>query len=290
MSLIKPNKAIAPDEAEPMIWDKLGSPKLDGIRSLLQSNDAYTKSMKFIPNLELREMASQVSNLDGEFIYGQPNAPDVYNKTYSAVMTIKGTAENVTFYAFDYLDLALPFEQRYERLLGSSLPGWVKVVPQVPIKSREDYDALVTRHLEEGYEGTMLRNRLALYKQGRSTAKSQDLLKIKPFLDSEAIVLEVFEAQTNNNEAFTNEAGYTARSTHQENLEGKGMAGGFVVQQGAKVFRISAGSLTHEERIEVWLNRHKYVGRLCVFRHMPYGEKDVPRHGRFKGWRSPLDM
>ncbi len=286
---IKPNKAIAPDES-PIVFSKYASPKLDGIRGLLQEDTVLTKSMKELPNKVVREMFSSVQGLDGEFIWGAPNAPDVCNRTFSAVMTIKGTADNLMYYAFDTLDLALTFEQRYDKLLSMPLPGFIKVVPQTLLNNQAELDEMYEKVLADGYEGLMLRKGSALYKQGRATARSQEFVKIKPFLDSEAIVVEVFEAMENQNEAFINEAGHTDRSSHRENLVGKGMAGGFVVRMGDKVFSISAGSLTHAERIEVWLNRDKYVGRLLTFRHLPIGEKDVPRHGRFKSWRSPLDM
>lgn len=291
MTPIKPNKAIAPDfDKYPLVFDKWGSPKLDGIRGLSQLDTCYTKSLHLVPNLAVVAMMREAQGLDGEFIWGSPTAPDVCAKTMSAVMTIKGSTDNLMFYAFDILDLSLTFEQRYDKLLGKALPGFVKVLPQTPIRCQADLDRLHAKNLEDGYEGSMLRNGAALYKQGRSTAKSQDLLKIKPYMDSEAIVLQVYEAMTNNNEEFIAPDGRTARSSHAENLEGKGMAGGFTVQMGDKIFNVAAGSLTHAERIEVWLNSENYIGRLLTFRHMPYGEKDVPRHTRFKCWRDPRDM
>jgi DNA ligase-1 len=170
-----------------------------------------------------------------------------------------------------------------------ALPEIVKVLPQTELHGQDDLDDFYARQLDLGYEGAILRNSSALYKEGRATAKSQDMLKFKPFLDSDAIVLDVYEAMTNNNPTFTNELGRTDRSTHAENLEGNGMAGGFTVRMGTKVFNIAAGKLNHDQRREVLQNKDKYIGQLATFRHLPIGEKDVPRHGRFMRWRSKLD-
>jgi DNA ligase-1 len=237
----------------------------------------------------LREYLAIVQGLDGEFICGEPTAPDCYHKTYSAVMTEDREIDDIMFYAFDLLIPEVPYSTRYDRLMSMNLPTIVKVLHQDTLISQEDLDTFYLRQLDLGYEGAILRNSYAMYKEGRATAKSQDMLKFKPFLDSDAIVVDVYEAMTNNNEAFTNELGRTTRSTHAENLEGNGMAGGFTVRMGTKVFNIAAGKLNHGQRREVLANKEKYIGQLATFRHLPIGEKDVPRHGRFIRWRSKID-
>jgi ATP-dependent DNA ligase len=136
----------------------------------------------------------------------------------------------------------------------------------------------------------MLRNPNATYKYGRSTPKSQDLVKLKPFQDSEAIVLGVYEAMFNGNEAVTNALGHTERSTHKENLSGKGMLGGFHVRDlhtGVE-FDCAPGKSSHAERTEWW--NSKPVGKILKYRFLPVGIKDKPRHCRFIGWRDMRDM
>ena len=286
---MKPNLASEPDAKYPLTFPKFASSKLDGIRGLTQYNNCLTRSLKPVPNQRLRELMAATQGLDGEFICGEPTAPDCYHKTYSAVMTEDRHIDDITFYTFDVLDKTLPYAERHKKLLGLSLPNHIQVLPQTLLQSQEELTEFYTRQLELGYEGAILRNATALLKEGRATSRSQDMLKFKPFLDSDAIVVDVYEANKNNNEAFVNELGGTARSSHAANLEGKGMTGGFTVQMGTKVFNIAAGKLNHEQRTEVWLNRDKYIGKLLTFRHLPIGEKDVPRHGRFIKWRSQLD-
>lgn len=284
---MKPNLASPPDPKYPLTFAKYGSSKLDGIRGLTQYNTATSRTLKPIPNVKLREWMASFQGVDGELIYGSPTAPDVYHKTYSAVMTENGTLEGITYYVFDTLDKTKPYAERYADLLGMALPEGFKVLPQVILHSPEDLDTFYTRQLELGYEGAILRNGSAYYKEGRATAKSQDMLKFKPFLDSDGIVVDIYEAKTNNNEEFVNELGHTARSSHAENLVGNGMAGGMTIQMGKKIFNISCGVMTHQERIELLANTEFHLGRMATFRHLPIGEKDVPRHGRFMRWKDP---
>lgn len=289
---MKPNLAEVPDPKYPMTWPKWASAKLDGIRALAQYGSLVSRSLKPIPNTAVREAFSAIQGLDGELIYGEPTAPDVYHATYSAVMSEDKTAEGVTYYVFDLLDKTKPYSERLDILRGmsSQFPDNIKLLEQFVISSPDELEAYYGANLEAGYEGAILRNPQAMYKEGRSSAKSQDMLKMKPFRDSTATVVGVYEAMTNNNEAFTNELGRTARSTHAANLTGKGIAGGFTVTMGEKIFNIAAGKFDHKQRKEIWENRLKYIGELIDFRHLPIGEKDVPRHGRALRFRNQIDV
>lgn len=278
----------------PVTFDKLGSTKLDGIRLATWRGQPLTRSLKLIPNKHVQYLMRLVPYKDGELIVGPPNAADVYRKTFSGVMSIEGTPD-FTYYIFDDLtDFSLTFEQRLNKLadIESKLPSWCKVLPQNRIKDQTDLDSMYAGCLELGYEGVMLRNPDSMYKFGRCTVNSQDSLKVKPFQDAEAEILAVYEAEENLNEAFTNELGYTDRSTHAENKAGKGMAGGFIVRDlvtGVQ-FRCAPGSLSHYQREVVWKYQHMMPGKILTYRFMPLGVKDKPRHPRFLKWRSPLDM
>jgi DNA ligase-1 len=154
-----------------------------------------------------------------------------------------------------------------------------------------ELDAMYGSALEDGFEGLIARNLGGLYKFGRSTAASQDALKLKPFADSDAVVLSVFEAMANQNEAFTDELGRTKRSTHAAGLVGKGTLGGFICRDVASgvEFSCAPGLLSHAEREALWAIGG-CVGRILKYRHLPVGVKDLPRHPRFIGWRSSIEM
>lgn len=277
----------------PLTFDKFFSHKLDGIRAVTKFGSALTRSLKKIPNVHWEEQLAKVQDLDGELIMGYPTDEDVYRKTNSAVMSHDGEPE-LTYYVFDDLSrMDLPFEDRLDILMNrKDLPEFVIRLPQMTCSGQEELDALYQDALLEGFEGLMGRNKKSLYKSGRCTAKSQDSLKFKPFRDDEAVIVSVYEAMENQNEAFTDELGRTARSSHQANLVGKGMLGGFVcrdMKTGVE-FSVAPGKLKHTERLTLWAVKGTLPGRILTYRHLTVGVKDKPRHGRFMRFRDPLDM
>lgn len=288
---MKPNLAETPD-GSPLTWPKYASPKLDGIRAIVKDGRLLSRSLKLIPNEAIRDLLAKTTALDGELICGSPTAPDVYNKTYRKVMTINGDTEGVVFYVFDLQNLSLPYASRLSDLVRateSSISN-VKVLPQTLLHSQEELEAYYQQVLEMGYEGAILRNPNAMYKLGRSTAVSQDMLKMKPLEDSEATVIECYEAMENQNKVFTNELGRSDRSTDAAGLVPKNMVGGFVARVltgkfAGKVTNIAPGKLVHKERSEIWANKGSYEGKVLTFRHMPHGAMDAPRHARFYRWK-----
>lgn len=277
-----------------MTFSKLASIKLDGIRAVTKFQSVLSRSLKPIPNKHIQEMLAPYQDLDGELIVGPANAEDVYRVTSSAVRSEEGKPEFV-FYVFDDISaesLKKPFEQRLATLQARSLPDFIKVLPQQSVGNTEELAAFYEEVLHDGYEGLIVRNPASLYKMGRCTLASQDSLKMKPFADSEFVVLSVYEAMHNTNEAFIDELGRTARSSHQENLTGNGMVGGFEardVKTGVE-FRVAAGTLNHEARRQVWERRDQLTSRIGKYRHMTVGVKDKPRFPRFIGWRDAFDM
>lgn len=288
----KPNLATEPDAKYPLFWNKLASPKLDGIRCVIDDEGkAYSRSLKPIPNKHIQRVLRAYRNLDGELIVGSPTHENCYWTTNSAVMTHDGEPE-FQFYVFDRpLSSSQSFAVRQESIWSEEREDEViRLLPHVLLKSGDECAQYYENLLADGYEGAILRNPNALYKHGRSTAKSQDMLKLKPFKDDEAIVTGVYEAMFNGNEAFTNELGRTARSTAMAGLEGKGMIGGFFARDlvSGVEFDCSAGKSTHDQRRDWWVNQP--IGRILKYRHMPIGVKDKPRSPRFIGWRSVEDM
>ena len=278
----------------PVTVPKLASVKLDGIRCGVLDKDPLMKSLKRVPNHHIFEVMRKESlqGLDGELLVGPANDSQVYNKTWSGVSAHKGSPD-FQFYVFDdFTDPRLPLDDRLHRLNSRKLPSFVTVVEQWLVGSQVEVDTEYDTALLAGFEGLMLRNRTATYKYGRSTLKSQDMLKMKPHLDGEAVVESLIQAMENTNEKFIDTDGYYARSTHQAGMVPKAMIGGFNVRDvvtGLR-FAIGAGKLNHDQRREIWANPAIALGRIAKYTHMGVGAKDVPRHGRWIAWRMPEDM
>lgn len=159
---------------------------------------------------------------------------------------------------------------------------------ETPEDAREHYEMAV----ELGFEGTVGRKLDGVHKFGRSTKKSQEIVRFKPEGDSEIIVTGFECMYRNNNEAKINELGYTERSSHQENkvpLDAVGAILGVDINTGEEV-KIGAGTLTWEEREAIWKDQESYIGRLSKFAFMDTGKKDKYRHPRHKEWRNLTDV
>jgi DNA ligase-1 len=291
---MKHNKGETYEPGMALSWPKYASVKLDGIRASGQQDTLITNSGKEIPNKELiAKFAPLVQGLDGELIYGEANHALVYNRTNSAVMTKnKPSADGVVFYVFDTLDTTSTFESRLEQQKLLAQHPSIVVLTQHLIHSLPELDSFYENCLDEGFEGVILRNPKALYKQGRSTLLSQDLLKLKPFKDSEAVVLEVQQAMTNLNPSKEDAHGYTVRSSHQANKVPLDMAGGFLAQDvhSGVVFTCSAGRSSHLERAKWWRYKDSLVGKVLRYRFLDVGTLVRPRLNGFTGWRDPCDF
>lgn len=272
-------------------WPKYASPKLDGIRGSTQDGAVLSNSLKHIPNVHIQNAYAPYQGLDGEFLTGDPTDALACNTTFSVVMSQDKPITDTKFYVFDQINLQDPFWLRLQNYRGVQLPeSLFVVIPQIEVHNMEQAMECYRRFIAMGYEGMMLRAADSIYKAGRSTAKSEELLKFKEQDDAEFTVEGFYEAMHNMNEAYTNELGRTARSSHQENKVGKGMIGGFLTSYNGQPMRVSAGKLTHKERQHIWENQAEYMGRLGVYTYMVHGQVDLPRQGRFKTWRSPDDL
>lgn len=286
---------------EPLSFPKKGAVKLDGIRALGIDSAIRSRSLKLLPNVHAQAKFSGLNFFDGEFIVGPPNAPDVFNRTDSFIMSKARDDEmdHLKFYAFDYFEQPeLPRHKRRDLLAQAvgNLPDYLResvyTLPQFAVNCQADLDTAYANTLEDGYEGVMLYDDNAPYKFGRYTAKTQQGLKVKPFADDEGVIIAAEEAMQNDNEEFINEVGRTARSSHKDNKSGKGMIGKFLIRDltTGKEFRISAGRMAHAERYRLWPLRESLVGLIVTYRHFTIGVKDNARHGRFLRFRNALEL
>lgn len=281
----------------------LGSPKLDGIRGLAHPDGIKGRSNKLLKNRQLQLAFKDIlrPGVDGEFIDGEPNEGDVYNRTYSPVMAKDRDIGALRFWVFDDFSIGhLPFAQRLKSVQNrfDDRHPLIQVVPHVELRSLADVQLAKAQAQADGYEGWMLRRPDFGYRNDRSTAAELGLMKLKDDTDAEAQVFDMEEAMFNGNEAFTDELGRTARSTAKAGLSGKGMVGAFWLFDhngpgGARrEFKVSAGKFDHPERVAIWNRRAAIIfsGLYLKYRYFGYGEKDLPRHGRAIGWRDPVDM
>lgn len=294
---------VEPPQLEQLQYPLMVSPKLDGIRVLVRGGRVLTRSLKEVPNKFIQDLLGSdvFEGMDGEILVGDPCDPLVFRKTTSAVMSADGEPE-FTFWVFDWLtEEPKGFMRRYQDLehffnadpedLEETYP-FLKLVPHPILGSASEVMAYEDKKVEEGYEGIMIRSLSGPYKMGRSTLKEGFLLKLKRFQQSEAVIQGFKERMHNANEAKVNALGHLERSTHKENLVGRGDLGAFIVhlrEDSTVVFEIGSG-FTDEQRADFWARRAELLGEIVTFKHMEYGGFDAPRFPVFKGVRDVRDL
>lgn len=270
------------------------TPKFDGIRCLIIGGQPVSRTLKPLRNLRVRKALEGLPEiLDGEIIAKSGS----FQESTSAVMA-EASEIPWEYHIFDYVDgdLNLNYADRMRRLQQlfdlQELPSECRIVLPEYVYSLEHLKELCQQHLEEGYEGTMVRSPQGRYKCGRSTKREGILLKIKSFKDTEAVIVGFEELMHNDNEATTNALGQTERSTHKDNKRASGMLGSFVVHpidQPDLTYSVGTG-LTQEQRIEYWQQQEQLLGKLVKVKYFEQGVKDRPRFPVFLGFRDPDDM
>lgn len=308
---------LASDWDEPKVALPNGlQPKIDGVRGLHIVGGLTGRSLKKHANLHTTHFFSHPAfeGMDGEMAAGSETHPDLCRMTTSALSSIKGEPD-ITWHVFDYLtpaSMGLQYRQRFQmlhnrvQLIKDSYPelgAHLKVIPYLHVADKQQLEDLDDKWLTEGYEGSILRPPTGLYKAGRSTVREGGLLRIKRFIEEEAIVVSITEGQENGNEAVTNELGYASRSSHQSNMVPNGMVGSLecvlikdVEHKGKLLFlkgqqvTVSAGSMPHDERLLYFREPARIIGKTIKFKTFPKGVKDKPRFPTFQSIRADSDM
>lgn len=280
MTTAKPMLAATLETLDGVRYPVLASPKLDGIRCLMQAGKALSRTGKAIPNAAARKYLESLplDGCDGELMVHGVDFQDVT----SAFMS-RATALPAGWYfgVFDCLPVSAgePYSERFARLTArlAALPDGARrhvvLVPHLTINNRAELEAFEARTVASGFEGVMLRNPRAPYKFGRSTAREASLVKWKRFADAEAVVIGSQQLVTATGPA----AGLGALCVRD-------------IATGCE-FEIGTG-FTSAQRTQFWTERNgSLIGRVVKYRHFAVsGVKDKPRFPSFVGFRALEDM
>ena len=298
--ITKPMLAVDMDETK-LIFPYIAQPKIDGVRAIhLYGKPSISgRSLKFFGNKSIPLLFPHLEGVDGELTYGPITAPDLCRTTTSVVNTYDNDRySSLIWNVFDYITPeteSLGYMQRYEllkQLITTSPNLNVHIVPYQVVNSLEELLTYEEQCLSEGYEGVILRSPTALPKNGRTTVRENSYLRIKRFVQEDAIVLSLTEAMENNNEPTTNALGNTERSTHQENLTPKGMLGSLICRdiKTNTTITIGPGELNHEQRTYYWNNPNELLGKTISYKYFPKGIKDKPRFASYVTIRDSSDL
>ena len=317
------NEYIARVMRQDFVYPLIASPKVDGIRGLTidfgyvppppQLTTVVSRTLKPIRNPHVQRIIGALPpGFDGELVALDRDNNHSFHESSSVIMDGQG-GENWIYYVLDYispfartnqwLDPNYPgggkFYHRYEDRLACRDLALMKHINKhirlleyrVVNNANElmDYDNF---NIERGFEGTCVRAPHSPYKFGRSTVKEGWLMKIKQFVDSEAVIIGYDELMRNQNEAKENElvAGLR-RHTNKDGLIPGGTLGGLIVRDLKTGMEFGVGSgLNTTLRAELWKNHDKLIGRVIKYKHQPHGAFEKPRIPIFIGFRDKDDI
>ena len=308
-ALARPSEAegVLENTLKMLRWPVLATPKIDGIRLLTMDWPApppalsvpVCRSLKQLPNDYVRSrIALCPPGLDGEVITHDPRGlfedrdrPKDFHGVQSDLMTEAG-APLFSYLVFDCGFMSnprRPYGERVEMLKGAELPEFCKKLIPKRCDNAEELREFMAWCVGQGHEGICFRTFDSPYKHGRSTLRQQWLIKWKLFSTSEAVIIGFEEEMHNENIATLDALGHQVRSSHQENMVGKGRLGALVVRMGDVEFKIGTG-FTAEQRSTLWESRDSLIGQLVTFKHKSHGQKDAPRLPVFIGIRHAADL
>jgi DNA ligase-1 len=281
--------ADIPNLYEDVTYPRYIQPKMDGVRCIAINGVAYSRKMKPIPNRYVQSFFKEMNlhGLDGELMVDGD-----FSSVQSAIMSEDGEPQ---FYlvAYDMWNVEGGYSTRNTQLITTveALQSrLVRLCPTEVVTAPQEAENALQRFIDQGYEGAMLRSIDGKYKQGRSTFKEGFLLKLKRFLDDEAVVIGFEEKLTNTNTKETDERGYAKRSSKKEGMVPANTLGSLQVEWNGVVFNIGSG-FNDAQRKEIWDNQESYLGKFVTFKYQEVHEKTgVPRFPTFKVMRNPIDM
>jgi len=163
------------------------SEKYDGVRALWDGDRLLSRNGHEIASPEWFTEGFPAIALDGELWMGRGTF-EALSAAVRGMKPVESEWRGVRYMAFDLPDSRTTFDERLETLesiVAKADSPYLRSVPQTRVLD----EAMLARMLEEvtakGGEGLMLHRGDSYYTAGRSS----DLLKLKPYLDDEGIVI-----------------------------------------------------------------------------------------------------
>ena len=237
--------------------------KYDGNRCLITKQDgkvfAYSRNGKIINSINhILEAAKDIPEgmtLDGElYCHGVP-----LQTLRSWISKKQAESNGLVYMCYDYMDSELGFENRALRLanLGLSLPISLALGELItPLELEiEGITERLKKAREAGYEGLIARHKDKPYEDGK---RSKSLIKIKAWMDSEFLVVDIHESSD----------GWAILEC--ETTKGN--------------FRVSAPGAI-EEKTYVLLHKEEFIGKMVTVEYANLTNKGIPFHPVAIAWR-----
>lgn len=242
-------------------------PKLDGerCRALISGDNVTLVSSEMneitsVPHINsaVRALHLHDMELDGElYVHGW-----LFEEIHSVVSrkaNLHPRFQQMQFHIFDYVD-----EQQNDiqgkRIMGLNDLKLTHPLLPVPYNIAQNLSEIMEyykRYLDLDYEGIIIRNIFYPYERKRSTG----IMKFKPKKLDHYQIIQCLEAVDKEGNP-------------------KDMLGAFeCIGSDGTVFNVGAGTLSHDERKEIWQNRDTYSNMACEVQYQNISANQVPRFG-----------
>lgn len=259
LGLSQPDVQLASSYSEDVkVSNYLVSEKLDGVRAIWTGKVLMSRQGNPIhaPNW-FTDPLPEVW-LDGE-LWSKRNDFEFIVSTVRKNQPVDEEWRHIRYMIFDAPDHArlLPFEQRYLRysqLVEKTNFDQLVAIEQFSVTDNQQLSSLLDKFVAKGAEGLMLHRKDAQFESGRT----DNLLKLKPYMDAEAVVVEVL------------------------NGSGKydGMMGSVLVEMPSGLrFKIGSGFSDEERRLP------PKIGQQVTYKYHGFTERGIPRFASFMRYR-----
>ena len=227
-------------------------PKLNGMRMLFDGENGWSRGNKEVIPEVIQHLKFDTGGhiLDGELML--PNN-QLLQESMKAIKKYRPElSSQLLYHVYDIVDEELPYVKRHQLILDicANAPKNVKIVKTVRADDESQVSHLHNLFVQDGYEGTMIRDEEMTYEIGK---RSYSLLKLKDFVDAEYRIVDV--------------------------VDGDGSDVGLAIfeletDSGQRFNCRPEGS--QENRADLFKNRRQLVGKYLTVRYQELSKDGVP--------------
>ncbi len=256
-------------------------PKLDGYRCIYNSGYMWSRAGKPFGNKHLAAYFGKLFNMQDYVLDGELFVPGLnFNKLQTILNTYEAPLpKGLKFVVYDCVPVKdwtaqnckKPYSDRLKQLrkvLNDVVADYNTVIdiPNDLAETSKEAIDLYKTYLKKGYEGVMLKSPEGFYKWKRTTIRSGEMLKLKPFKTVDLVIESIYDG------------------------EGKfeGMAGGVVVNFDNHSVRVGSG-FDVSTRKKMAKSPSDFIGKTIEIQYFEVTEEGSLRFPTFKRFREEKD-
>lgn len=259
----------------------LVQPKLDGWRSIYIDGSLFTRGGLRTANRNLERYFNRLEVVENYILDGELYLHGTSFQSLSKILSAEDAIipNRLKYVVFDCIpkkdwdnkQCNIPYNERLKllrQILNDKVADYKKVIDiasdevESPIEVKELY----SKYLKKGYEGVMLRHKEGLYQWKRTTLKSGEIAKLKPFKSIDLKIKSIYDGEG----------------------EFQGIAGGVTVEYNNLEVKVGSG-FSIKTREDLKNNPQNYIGKVIEVKYLEETEDKSLRHPIFKRFRPDKD-